>query len=146
MPVYRYPFIRLQLRDGSLEHRSYARLPLLIRNPANGMSVCTVGLVDTGADTILFPALLTTRLGHSLKGAGVKTAVTSGIEQTDIIAYRHTFEVHLLAPNMRRSVWTATLEVDCVETNPPLLLGVEDFLRHFRVTLDYPAETVRLAW
>jgi hypothetical protein len=33
-----------------------------------------------------------------------------------------------------------------VETEPPLLLGVEDFLCHFKLTIDYPSQTMRLSW
>jgi len=146
MPSYQYPFFRLQLQDGSLEHRSYTRLPLLIRNPASGLAVTTLGLVDTGADSTLFPAVLAVQLGHKLKGTGVKTTITGGIEQTALVVYKHTFELSLLAPDMRRVLWRDTLEIDCVESNPPILLGVEDFLRHFRLAINYPAETMRLVW
>lgn len=72
--------------------------------------------------------------------------MTAGIEQTSLIVYKHTFEVNLLSPDMRHAVWTAAMEVDCVESNPPLLLGVEDFLRHFKLTIDYPSQTMRLSW
>jgi hypothetical protein len=146
MPSLQYPFLQLRLQDGSLEHRAYTRLPLLIRNPTSGQTLTTLGLVDTGADSTLFPAILANRLGHKLKGTGVKTTVTAGIEQTSLTVYKHTFEVNLLSPDMHNPVWTATMEIDCVESNPPLLLGVEDFLCHFKLTIDYPSETMRLAW
>lgn len=146
MPNYQYPFVRFQLANGTLEPRAYTRLPLKVLNPASGLSNVVWGLVDTGADSTLFPATLALRLGHDLKGRGVKTTITGGIEQTPVNAYKHTFEVTLLSPDMQRQVWTATLEVDCVESNPPLLLGVEDFLHHFKLTIDYPAETMRLVW
>lgn len=146
MTSYQYPFVRFQLADGRVEHRAYTRLPLKVLNPVTGLSTRVWSLVDTGADACLFPALLASRLGHTLKGPGVKTTLTGGIEQTPVTAYKHTFEVTLLSPDMENPVWTATLEVDCVETNPPLLLGVEDFLHHFKLTIDYPAETMRLVW
>ena len=146
MPSYQYPFLQLRLQAGSLEHRAYTRLPLLIRNPVTGRTLTTLGLVDTGADSTLFPAILAHRLGHKLKGTGVKTTVTAGIEQTSVIVYKHTFEMNLLSPDMRHAVWTATMEVDCVESNPPLLLGVEDFLCHFKLTIDYLSETMHLTW
>jgi hypothetical protein len=105
-----------------------------------------MGLVDTGADSTLFPAVLELRLGHKMRGRGVKTTIAGGIEQTPVVAYRHTFDMALLSPDMRRVVWERQMEVDCVESDPPLLLGVEDFLRHFALQIDYPAETMRLAW
>ena len=146
MPSNQYPFLQLRLQDGSLEHRAYTRLPLLIRNPATGRNLTTLGLVDTGADSTLFPAILAHRLGHKLKGTGVKTTVTAGIEQTSVTVYKHTFEMNLLLPDMRRAIWTATMEVDCVESNPPILLGVKDFLCHFKLTIDYLFKTMRLTW
>lgn len=146
MPLHQYPFLQLRLQDGSLEHRPYTRLPILIRNPVTGQTLTTLGLVDTGADSTLFPAILAHRLGHKLKGTGVKTTLTAGIEPTIVTVYKHTFEMNLLSPDMCRTVWTATMEVDCVESHPPILLGVEDFLCHFTLTIDYPAETLRLSW
>ena len=38
------------------------------------------------------------------------------------------------------------MEIDCAPTNPPVLLGVENFLRPFVLTVDYKAEKIRLAW
>jgi len=141
MPVYTYRFIRLPS-----EHRSYTRLPLLIQNPDNGRQIATMGLVDTGADSSLFPAALATQLGHDLKGRKVKTTLTAGIEQKDIIAYKHTFQVALLSPDMRRVVWKRRIEIDCAESNPPLLLGVDDFLCRFKMTIDYLAKRLTLCW
>lgn len=141
MSVYTYRFIRLPS-----EHRGYTRLPLLIRNPDNGLQLATIGLVDTGADSSLFPAALATQLGHDLKGLQVKTTLTAGIEQKDIVAYKHTFQVALLSPDMRRVVWKRRMEIDCTESDPPLLLGVEDFLCRFKLTIDYPAKQLTLRW
>lgn len=141
MRVYSYRFIRLPS-----EHRSYTRLPLLIRNPRTGAQIATVGLVDTGADSSLFPAALATRLGHDLRGRKVKTTLTAGIEQKNIITYRHAFQLALLSPDMRRIVWKRRMEIDCVESNPPMLLGVTDFLCQFKLTIDYHREIMTLGW
>lgn len=141
MPAYTYQFMRFPS-----EHRGYTRLPLLIRNPTTGRQIATVGLVDTGADESLFPAALAVQLGHDLKGRGVKRALTAGIEQSEIISYKHTFHIALLSPDMRRVVWKRKMEIDCVESNPPILLGVDDFLCRFKLAVNYPVEMLTLSW
>lgn len=141
MPGFQYSFMRF-----TGEHRAYTRLPLLIQNPTTKLSAIVFGLVDTGADATLFPATLAVRLGHKLKGKDVKTAVTGGIEQHPVVAYRHVFEVSLMTPDRRKIVWHDRMEIDCLESDPPLLLGVDDFLRHFKLTIDYPFKTMRLSW
>lgn len=147
MPSASYSFVRFKYGDGSIDRRAYTRLPIKIVNPGNGLSIVTWGLVDTGADATLFPASLAISLGHGFKAKGVRQGVTGGIEQTSIKAYAHTFIMELLAPDNQTPVWRSRrMEVDCVESNPPLLLGVEDFLCHFKLTIDYPSETMRLSW
>jgi len=142
-----YPFVRFQYPDGAVDRRAYTRLPIKVINPGNGLSVMTWGLVDTGADATLFPASLAISLRHGLKADGVRQNVTGGIEQTSIRAYTHTFIMELLAPDNQTTVWKSRkLEIDCVETEPPLLLGVEDFLCHFKLTIDYLSETMHLSW
>jgi hypothetical protein len=133
-----YPFTRFVYPGGKKDRRAYARLPLRITNPHSKLSLVTWGLVDTGADLTLLPGELAVRLGHRLKGDGVKTSVTGGIEQTEVIAYAHTFEIELLSADLKRILWrTGRREFDCVASNPPLLVGVEDFLARFRLLVDY---------
>jgi hypothetical protein len=146
MPNLVYPFSRLRYPDSSSDYRGYTRLPLRVNNPATGQHIIAWGLVDTGADASLVPASLARLLGHKLKGKGVKITLTGGIEQTRTTAYRHTFETSLLSPNLKRRVWTQRMEIDCLESDPPLLLGVDDFLCHFELTLNYPGEEMRLSW
>lgn len=147
MPTAVYPFTRFQYADGSIDKRGYARVPVRITNGENGLSAETWALIDTGADATLFPSKLASDLGHKLKGLGVRTSVTGGIEQTPITAYAHTFRVELLSADRTRVLWSLRdREIDCVETDPPILLGVEDFLCHFRLTIDYPREEIRMKW
>jgi hypothetical protein len=142
-----YPFVRFKYPDGSLDRRPYSRLPIKVSNPGNGQAIIVWGLVDTGADATLFPASLAISLGHGLKGKGVRQNVTGGIEQTTIRTYSHSFIMELLAPDNQTALWQSRkLEIDCVETEPPILLGVEDFLCHFKLTIDYLSETMRLKW
>ena len=147
MPSALYPFTRFVYATGKKDRRAYARLPLRIRNPHTGADLVTWGLVDTGADLTLLPAELAIRLGHNLKGHGVKTSITGGIEQTNVTAYAHTFEIELLSADLKRVLWTTgRREFDCLGSNPPLLVGVEDFLTRFRLLVNYPAKRLRLSW
>jgi len=145
MPHAAYPFTRFTYPDGSQERRAYTRLPLRIRNPATGLALVTWGLVDTGADLTLLPAELAVRLGHKLKRG--RTSVTGGIEQTDLVAYAHTFDIELLSADLKRVLWSiGPCEFDCLDSNPPVLIGVEDFLHRFRLLVDYPVQQIQLLW
>ena len=147
MPARTYPFIRFQDPDGQVDERARTWLPVLISNPSTGRATGTWGLLDTGADSCLFPARIATSLGHKLKGPGVKLNVTSGIEQTEVVTYKHSFRIGLLSPDRRSIVWRSRrLQIDCAESDPPVILGVDDFLARFRVTVDYVRRTVRLQW
>jgi len=147
MPRQEYPFIRYEYDDGTVDEHGHTCLPIKITNPKAGTSAITWGLVDTGADSSLFPATLAQDLGHTLKGEGVKSSVTSGIEQTNVPTYKHTFRMDLLSWDLKKTVWSAgKIEIDCAESNPPVLIGVEDFLRKFRITIDYPKEKIILQW
>ena len=143
----RYPFYRFQYPNGHLTPAWRLYLPLRITNRATNKSLLVYGLADTGADSSLFPASLAVQLGHNLKGAGVKSSMTCGIEQNDVTTYRHTFQLELLTPNTQRVVRTfRSVEIDCAETNPPVLLGASDFLARFDVTIRYTAQELILAW
>ena len=122
-------------------------LPLRITNPATTKFVMVYGLADTGADSTLFPAELATQLGHVLKGSGVKSSITCGIEQNNVMTYRHTFKLELLRPNGTVvQVAFPRVEIDCAESNPPVLLGASDFLVHFNVSIRYKAHELVLDW
>jgi len=147
MPQATYPFISFRYGDGQEVSRANAYVPVRIANPHTRQSVIAYALVDTGADACLFPADLAVALGHDLKGAGVKASITSGIEQTEVPTYKHTFRLELLSPDLRRAVWRSRpMEIDCAESNPPVLVGVEGFLERFRLTIDYRRQVARFQW
>lgn len=78
--------------------------------------------------------------GHNFDGAGVEGSVTSGVGNQFLKTRRHTFEISLLKPNSLDAVWTSepTL-VDCAEgLHHPSILGVNEFLRFFRIDINYP--------
>lgn len=142
-----YPFVRYQYEDGSVDPRGHACLPVSLTNPASGSSAIAWGILDTGADACLLPGTLARDLGHDLTGEGVKCSVTSGIEQTPVTTYKHSFRMQLLSADLKRTVWqSGDVEVDCAETSLPVILGVEELLRHFKITIDYPNEKIALRW
>ncbi|MCX6353541.1 MAG: hypothetical protein NTZ78_01400 [Candidatus Aureabacteria bacterium] len=48
---------------------------------------------------------------------------------------------------MASTVWSSTdSEIDCAKSNPPVILGVADFLSFFRLTIDYRKEQILLDW
>jgi hypothetical protein len=147
MPLQKYPFVRFGYPDGQVDERARISLPILVTNFHTGDWAVAWGLVDTGADACLFPAKLARDLGHDLKASGVKVSVTSGIEQTEVVIYKHTFRLELLSIDLKRVVWRSkAMEIDCAESNPPALLGVDNFLCRFKVIIDYPKEVIRLQW
>ena len=147
MPSYTYAFTRFKFLDGKTELLSHPRLYVAVSNPFTGDSVNLWGLIDTGADASLFPEELATMLGHNLKGNGVKSSFSTGIEQKRITTYKHTFKIDLISPSQKKAVWsTGNLEVDCADTNPPVLFGVQGFLKNFNLDVDYPNEIFSLKW
>ncbi len=148
MHSYTYPFVVFEYEDGSSDQLAHPYLPLRISNPYSKDELQIIwGLVDTGADSCLLPASLAESLGHDLKGDGVRATVNMGIEQKSIPVYAHTFNIGLLSPDHRKIVWeSGNVEVECSETEPPVLIGVQNFLKHFRLTVDYPKREFTLSW
>jgi predicted aspartyl protease len=115
-------------------------LPIKITNPKTSASIEWYCLIDTGADTCLFSSEIATIVGHSLDGKGVKSSLSMGIEGRRITTYRHTFCIALMHPiNTDKVVWQGKKRLfDCIShNNCPQLLGVEEFLKFFRITIDY---------
>ena len=124
-------------------------LPIRLLNPVNKVPFVWNCLVDTGADSCLFTAALASLTGHSLAGNGVKSDVTCGIEGTRLRTYKHTFVLELLHPTDAGKVVRKSRRglLQCLDHDEfPPLLGVVDFLRHFRAILDYPRGTITLEW
>ena len=105
------------------------------------------GFVDTGADACLFPGSLAIDLNHDLKGDGVKSTTNIGIGQIAIPVYSHTFKLELLSPDRKKVIWASEdVEVECSETEPPILIGVDNFLKNFKLIVDYPNQEFTLQW
>lgn len=132
--VFRYPFFSPPSRSAG------PYLPIKITNPKSGRSIEWYCLVDTGADTCLFSGDIATILGHKLSGRGVKSSVSMGVEGRSVATFRHTFAIALMHPTKPDTVvWRGRKKLfDCIDhNNCPQLLGVEEFLKFFRITIDY---------
>ncbi len=147
MPRYRYAFVDF-LPGKVREPSGRIMLPIRVVNPHTGAMSPTYGLFDTGATACLFPGALATYLGHKLKGDGVASSVTSGIEQKKLPTFLHSFRIELMAPDGSKPVWQSdVVQVNCVEHSPPVLLGYREFLRHFTCcAIYYRRQEIELAW
>lgn len=123
-------------------------LPIRIFNPYTKISFDWYCLIDTGADTCFFSELLADSLGHKLNGFGVKSSVSCGVEGKAVRTWMHTCILMLMHPKEDDVVvWKGKKEkYEFIgHNNCPLLLGVE-FLKYFKITLDYKNERTILLW
>jgi hypothetical protein len=115
-------------------------------DPHTGTYVDTFALLDTGADACLFDRATTEKAGHELEGDGVVGSVTGGVGG-EAKTYKHTIDLQLFNGDAARIVWASGPRLfDCIDADIPPLLGVQDFLEMFQVTIDYPGKTIRLDW
>ena len=140
---YVYPFFQ----PPGLPHGPY--LPIQFLNPLDGISFEWYCMVDTGAAESLFSADLAEVTGHDLIGDGVKKDFRIGVEGKRVPVWLHTFVLKVIHPSKpNRVIWESdqSLFACCAHQKFPQLLGVHDFLCHFRATFDYPGERMILSW
>jgi predicted aspartyl protease len=94
MPIKDYPFTQVA------RHHSRPMLWVRVINPATGLAVEALALVDTGADDCVFPAEIAEALGHKLTSVPAKQMVTAS---GTTVAYPHTSKIQVLEmlPNGR---------------------------------------------
>jgi len=115
-------------------------LNLCLINPTNHQQFKWHGLVDTGADSCLFNKDICDALGYNYNHKNVKTSTNIGIGKDIVIVYLHTYIIQLLTPDMKKIIWESKPSlIDCYDGNEdlPLILGANDFLKHFVITVDY---------
>ena len=135
---------KLQENNGKL--RPF--IPIVVINPETGTKVNVMALVDTGADACAFPEHVASGTKHILKGVNVVNSVSSGIGGVDVSTWKHTFVIGLLDPTFQKVIkWTDRILIDCFEhNNAPPLLGTENFLKDFILSVDYPNKSLTLSW
>jgi hypothetical protein len=123
------------------------QIPIIIKSPLTRTSIPVLALIDTGADNCLFPRHIPTSLGHTLKDKGAPIALGHGVEEIGIMTWSHPLVIGLADPknynvvakNMRQRM------IDCTDSDTtPVLLGTSNFLRHFKLTVDYKKKIVKL--
>lgn len=136
MPILEYPFVILQ--KGSIPR---PMLPIKIVNPDSGLTVPAWGLIDTGADDCAIPARYAPMLGHDLlKGKEKRVGTGNGVT----VAYAHTTTIEILKVDGDAVDETTIVErvvdtpIDYMPNLDTVLLGVENFLGRFVLTIDYP--------
>lgn len=134
MPISDYPFTIM-----APGHPARPMLPVRIFNPATGKFINSLGLIDTGADECAIPAQYANILGHNLSSGAVKQ-INTGNGATN--AYAHTTRIDILGLN--GSMWVVhTINDTPIDFMPNLgviLLGANNFLSRFILTIDYPSQ------
>lgn len=114
-------------------------LDIIIQNPSNGEIFKTKGLIDTGADQCAFPPYIAKKLGYALEEGDHSKVITA---QKMANAYAHpTIIVFDYYPSNPASgvqqFSTGEIMVNYQEDLHTSLLGVENFLSSFILSVDY---------
>lgn len=110
-------------------------LPLKLINLDTGQYLHRFGIFDTGADSCLCPAGDAIRLGHHLKGEGVKKKSVCGAGNL-FDTYIHTFRICLMQPKNNKVLFSKKIGVACGEHCPTFLLG-RNLFSDCKVTIDF---------
>lgn len=114
-----------------------------VTNPHTNTKVVIQAIVDTGADSCAFPVDIAEQLGHNLESVPAKLVFTaSGPTE----AFAHTSRVDIL--EMRPDGLAGDKVLHTIDDTPidfirgceDFLLGVQDFLDDFVLTIDYPRQ------
>jgi len=138
MPIIEYPF----------QAKGFTKLspilPIIIVNPDNGFVFPTWGLIDTGADDTSIPEHIAKKLGHDIKSVRPYSGYAAG---GIIDVYKHTFSIDILSMNENGQVnendtiiKISRRRIGVISDLHCVLLGVEDFLKKYVVTIDYPRQ------
>jgi len=142
MPIINYPFTRLGLYS-----LFQPFLTIEVVNPENGFSQQMPALIDTGADECTIPGFYATKLSLPLEKGEPKSFLTA---RGDATAYGHRCTINIFAmsgtaqkPRVDYDTIIITIPTQLVDFAPELtssyaLLGVENFLREYVLTIDYP--------
>ena len=125
-------------------------LPIVIKNRNTADSIFAWGLIDTGADSCAIPAKYADILGHRLK-AGDKLNIGTGNGST--CAYAHSTEIDILSVdnhghvdvNPDKLFSIPETKIHYMPRLDTILLGVNDFLNHFILIIDYPSKSFSLS-
>jgi hypothetical protein len=65
--------------------------------------------------------------------------MTSGVAGIGMKCYKHNFIIRIASPDFKKFIWESKpIYIDCADHNKtPPLLGYNDILRHFSLTVNY---------
>lgn len=120
-------------------------LPIKVQNPFNGRYVQGMALLDTGADTTTIPRSIVLGLGYDFKTPSASN--TKGVGGVNIPTWHKKFTISLLDPTEKKVIKRYKPDdLSCVNTDIPIILGTDNFLKDFKITIDYPNKIVTLEW
>jgi hypothetical protein len=118
-------------------------IPVEVHNPFNGKVLKMFALLDTGADTTTIPRPVVIGLGFDFKAGPNST--TKGVGGVDIATWKKRIGISLLDPSQTKVIKKyVAAQINCVNTDIPILLGTDNFLKDFKITFDYDNATVTL--
>ncbi|MBN1796738.1 MAG: hypothetical protein JW804_08695 [Sedimentisphaerales bacterium] len=119
-------------------------------NPANSIELTTWALIDTGADNTVIPAYIARQLYHDVSHRSVKTDICQGIGGQAKV-YKHTFRLNILGTDKKGKVDYGKVAIrinkklfSVVEGLHAMVLGEDDFLKKYILTINYPRKTFSL--
>jgi len=137
MPIIDYPF----QAQGPFSELSPI-LPIIIINPENRWQFQTWGLIDTGASATTIPGFIATEIGHNIE----RVKPTPGLGAGGAVdVYEHTCSINILSMAQDGKVnkdeiviKVSRRRIGVINGLHYVLLGVNDFLKKYVVTIDYP--------
>ncbi len=134
-----FPFIE---RGGV--YRPY--VPIKITNPIEKISTNQFGILDTGADSCVFPKIIADSTHHNLKADGVESDINQGVGSESVHIWKHTFIISLYSPDLKKIVWEGNKSlINCLDHNStPPILGFSDFLSFFSIRFNYSKKIIEI--
>lgn len=122
-------------------------IPITICNPTTGAEVSVMGLIDTGADSCMFPGFIATAIGYDLKAGKEDSGTAAGGHK--LVTWSHKVTIHVNHPDTdKRHVKLLNCpvcDVAFAEHDGTPLLGATNFLYTFQnITLLYKLQIARL--
>jgi len=115
----------------------------MLENPDNGQTLKTWALIDTGADSIVVPGFVAKILRHNVDHKSVKKVKCAGVGGSAETFY-HTFRINVLSLSPsgvvsdKVAVKISKRELAVAPGLHVVLLGVNDFLGKYLLSIDYP--------
>lgn len=145
MPIANYPFVDI---NGTGVPKP--ALPVILTNPANGLSFGTWALIDTGADSTVIPEFIAKKLYHDIAHKSVQRDTCLGVSGA-VTTYFHTFRLKVLGLNRKGDVLCNKTAIKrnkrqyaVIRGLHLMVIGEDDFLKRYILTINYPKKMFSL--